>query len=996
MRACVRLWVGVAGVLLVGAGEASAKLSCAAQSACPDPSVVADVRAAVDDACPCDDASSAKRWKKCWKPVVKARAVAIGKADFPKSCRKDVLRALANSTCGRPDATLCRSVSKRGGEVCRVTKAARCNDPYDFGGFPSCADACDDLVAVPFPTTRELSTADLSSLEPDPGDGTLHFPVAPAALSDVHVGTIIVAGVGPSTPTGLLRAVLAVERDGDSLTLRTGQAPIQLAYRTLHVRFVRRAVLPAPAAAAARSSSRLPVARDEAIDVTQPFDFLLFDGDGDASTTNDQIAIDGTIGGGFDYEFGLDVDWDAIDSLPDFVWSCLVSFANVLTGGEPSCSIDDLLPEAKASFVVFPEVRADANVHGAAILNYEKELDLASETLTPIVVGPLVFVPVADVTARLEGGASGAFSTGIHGSALFKTSVTVSSKQTQMPRFAPPTLVRTDFGPNDTTVTLHARAKVGVGARLNVLLFGVTGPYATALGYGSLDADVFQDPCWSLHAGIDADLGIRVTSPALPLIGQVVLVDWRAPTVNPLDVELSTGACLAPPDESTLPPGSGPDAMRLANPTYTPWARSYSSPVEGAYAASPGNGVLFSDLERTIDGRYVRSGYGVLTLTKINDDGGLVWAHNLATGGGAPLPPTRAASASDGTILVASRSITPAIVLSRVTQDGTVVDAYGYDVPLETCNVDLTALAADDAGGAWIVGSCIGQPKSFVLHAHGSSATFHLIGDAPSLRLNVAERVGNDLFLAGASRDSGDPLVAMRLRADGTIAWSKRYDGCLEAPDAIPSAAIVGDQEDVTIAGSGGAQHNGIVVRLLADGSVGFATFPGFGFGAGSVFLLDSIAELPTTGYVAAGSTVQFTGTEPENVPSAALVGLDAAGHVLWANRYTFGAAGSYDASGHVAVRLSDDGGALATALVADPLNPLGGRLWAWKPFAKDGDIPFASGAATLSALDVADLPCAFTASDQPFVLTAVPIAAARVDVTSAPAPLTTAQQTAE
>ena len=119
--------------------------------------------------------------------------------------------------------------------------------------------------------------------------------------------------------------------------------------------------------------------------------------------------------------------------------------------------------------------------------------------------------------------------------------------------------------------------------------------------------------------------------------------------------------------------------------------------------------------------------------------------------------------------------------------------------------------------------------------------------------MNVVEPIGDDLFLAGSVTEGGDALVAFRLGADGTLTYAKRYDGCDEAPDAIPSAAIVGSQGEVTIAGSGGAQHNGLLLRLLADGRVGFVAFPGFGFGAADVFLLDSFAELPTTGYVAGG-----------------------------------------------------------------------------------------------------------------------------------------------
>src|SRR5215472_14047763 len=43
----------------------------------------------------------------------------------------------------------------------------------------------DEITALPFPTTVQLGTADLASLQPDPGDGTLTFTTPPAALSAV-------------------------------------------------------------------------------------------------------------------------------------------------------------------------------------------------------------------------------------------------------------------------------------------------------------------------------------------------------------------------------------------------------------------------------------------------------------------------------------------------------------------------------------------------------------------------------------------------------------------------------------------------------------------------------------------------------------------------------------------------------------------------------------------------------------------------------------------
>ncbi len=863
------------------------------------------------------------------------------------------------------------------------------------GAGCSSDDAGDEITAIPFPSTVELSSEDLVALEEDPGDGTLVFAVAPAGLDSVKVGSVLVAGVSPGTPAGLLRAVLAVERDGSRLTLRTAQAPIQLAYKKLHVRFSRSAAAVGTPRASVPTNQGVVLPKD--IDETAPFNYVLFDGDGDPSTRNDQIAVQGTIGGGFDYELGLDVDWGDIDALPDVVTSCLESFANVLMGELPSCSIDDLLPEAKVSFVVHPEVRVDVNLEGAAILAYEKEVDLASTTLAPVVIGPLVFVPTVDLTARLEGGASAQFSTGIHGSAVFRTAVRVSSKNSGNPDFDPPELESTDFGPNETSITLRAEAKAGIGARLNLLLFSVTGPYATALAYGAIEADVLADPCWSLHAGVEGDLGVKVTSPALPFIGHVILVDFRAPTVNPLDVEIASGECDAPPDGSSLPPGSGPDAERLANPTYTPWSRTFTSPVEGSLAGSPGNSTVFSDLQRTIDGHYLRAGFGVLALAKFSDRGDLVWARRLEYDGGLLLP-LRVLPTNDGALAIVSTAITADFVVTTMAQDGGVIDARAFDLPDNPCTASVTSVAPDGAGGLYIAGTCVGGPKAFLLHATNDGAIFRLFdpGAIPGISARVVANVEGDAFLSGAITEGGDGLFALRVTPQGEIVYAKRYDGCDAAPDAIPSAVIVGAGGEVTIAGSGGAQHNGILVRLRPDGSVGFASFPGFGFGAGSVFLLDSLVELPTTGYVAGGSGVQFTGVAPENVPSAALVGLDARGQILWATRYTFGADGGYESSGHVGVRLTDDGGVMATALVTDATNPLGGHLWAFKPFARDGSISFSPGAVTANPLGIADLDCTLTASDRAITATTSPVVVTRAEVMASPVSLTVAKQTAD
>jgi hypothetical protein len=462
------------------------------------------------------------------------------------------------------------------------------------------------------------------------------------------------------------------------------------------------------------------------------------------------------------------------------------------------------------------------------------------------------------------------------------------------------------------------------------------------------------------------------------------LVDVRTPTLSPLELEVSSGDCEAPPDQSTLPPGSGPDAIRLANPTYAPWSRTFVPPIDGGEAGQRSAGYV--DLQRTIDGHYVHSGSASRWLVKLTESGAPVWAQEFHTETDYVFP-RRVRSSDDAGLLMVSQPLPAPILLTRLAQDGSVIDARAYDVPGSSCGAEPTGVVSDGAGGAWVTGSCNGgEAQAFLLHV-GKDGTSYWNLHTDLLRLNLVERIGDDAFLAGSDPAAGS-LVALRVRPDGTLVYAKRYDACSERRYINPNAAVVGSEGDVTLAGSASDRSDATLVRILPDGSLGFATFIGFN----GEFLLYSLDELPTTGYVAGGLQYPFT-EDPSIVASAALVGFDGAGHVQWAKGYSFGAPGAYRRSGPVAVRLSDDGGVVATALLEDPF---GGALWALKPFAKDGFVEFLPGTASAMPLGVSNLDCSMTASNADIQLVPATVPTRSVDVMSAPHTLDVAAQTAD
>jgi hypothetical protein len=164
MRTGWALSIGAAAVLVViGPHPVAAKFKCDLPAKCTVPSVVDEVRAAVDTTCDCAGATSVKTYKKCWKPIFKQFASSLGKTGFPKACRKVVKATLGNSLCGRTGFVLCRKIKQRSGaESCRPKKETKCKDPYPpssaCGAFLTCAEACDPSSCVTTTTTTIMTT----------------------------------------------------------------------------------------------------------------------------------------------------------------------------------------------------------------------------------------------------------------------------------------------------------------------------------------------------------------------------------------------------------------------------------------------------------------------------------------------------------------------------------------------------------------------------------------------------------------------------------------------------------------------------------------------------------------------------------------------------------------------------------------------------------------------------------------------------------------------
>jgi hypothetical protein len=861
--------------------------------------------------------------------------------------------------------------------------------------FAGCASHGDEIEAVPFDATIMLKTSDLTNLAPDKGDGLLVFTPAPPALAAVKPGSVLVASASPLTPHGLLRVVKSRTNDGTSLTLETLNAPLQLAFQRVHLKIRPRssgvisALKGTPNDIEPRSLHARDIGRagpSQTANASYDADVLLFDGDGDPMTTDDQVEFKGSIEGTVTVGFTLDFDWgSATKELPDAVVSCL---ASLFLG--PAACLDALLPEAKVQMASDAHLSAKAALEGAALADFKKEIKILDVTLTPISLIPVPIVPVVTIVASVEGSASAGFSAGVHAGADITASVSLSSKHLDAVNYQPPKITRVDFGADPPAVTLQAELKASIGAQISILIADVTGPYARADIFAKLGADLTKKPCWGLGAGVESFLGITV-KPTLPIIGSITLFDWKASPFS-LDLPIANGSCTVPPSISTLPPGSGADAAHYATPTFAPWSRLVASPLDGSFAASPtGDGSDWTDILHTIDGRYLVTGSRMNGPLKLDAQRSTVtWSQRYHEGdaNGPALTARRSLQQLDTSIaLLTTGPDVASFGLLDIGQAGGIYNYQTVTVNDVNCAPTPRAFVADGAGGFYVAGACNDAQRGFVMRvaAEGTRGFAMTIADraGSAVSPSVLVAVGGGLVVSGEIHPATghDLMFVVRLDASGVPKAASAYEGCNDATDVSPTAGMANANGDVTLVGSASAHHVGFLGRLKSDGSVAFASFPGLDLGLSKIFVINAVAELPTTGYVVAGSTVDLLGAEPTNTPATALVGLDSIGRTLWSKRFTLFDAGVPVASGFPSMRLSDDGGVVLAAAAQARGGGEGGRLWAFEAVAKDGTLPgLAVDRAQLTDLGIIDVTCALTSkSFTPSLASLATTAATRV-----------------
>jgi hypothetical protein len=761
-------------------------------------------------------------------------------------------------------------------------------------GDESGASEPDVILAANTKVLDAPTLARITALSPD--RTTLTLSGSTPQVDALVPGDVIVAPVSAGTPTGLLRHVTTVDKNGPggAVVITTSEAGLTDAFERAHITY-HRELTTADGAPVTTASKRPGLGSIHPLDGASASvggaitlgvnNLVLFDLDGNESTKNDQVRMSGNVS--IQPSLDLVIDIEAFS---------LKTATFTLTGAE-SASLD-------------------VTVDGAYTFDKSKVVPAYQFSSITIPVGgvPLVFVP----DLRMRFGAKGALAVktemGATQTASFKAGVGYQNGQWG-------TIHEAELSAqlNPPQIDGKLTVKTYAGPELNLLLYGVAGPYVDLTGYLALAADTKSNPCWAVHGGIDAKVGVKVE-----LLGKnIANYDTE---INLLDKAVDSGTC------SALPPD-------------TFWSKTY-----GQTNATP-EGASFAP---TLDGGFVVVARSADLVTKLDAKGNVVWQHEFMN-----FHDVRSVVVlGDGTYAVAGTS--SGGWLAKLDASGKVLWSRRYTANAGAA-LDASTLVATKDGGFFLTGTAQATDGNLDVWAmktdkNGTPLWSKSIGGEKAERAEAArESADGHVIVVGTNGDAQGQAIS--IATDGTVSWQRQYGGLatVQSLQAIAPAPQGGFMLAGTI--QQGPGTHGWFVRIDGNGAMKNGSF-------GSVQYLPSnpdeayFAQIEVNGISAsqAGDDTYFgTGTIWD--------GMSTTTRRLWAFRVGLGATGaanmawsrSFDAAGedlgYSLGQLKD--GTLLVAGTSEKLgaNPVG-SLWFLRT-QQNGAISFANG----SGVSVESLP---------------------------------------
>ncbi len=337
--------------------------------------------------------------------------------------------------------------------------------------------------------TRVLSAdgrALLASFDMSTGD--VVFSGTTPQLAALKVGDLLASEPTPAAPYGFLRKVVSVTPQGAGLALATTPGSLREAIVQGDLAAVGR--LSAADLTGFKSLRPGVVSQPLAMGFTVPYSVVLHDGDGNPSTTGDQLRLTGSAG--FDIGYSVSMGFKA--------------------AYDPPFDVD---VSTKFVAILYFDQHASLGFEATGGVQFADEVPLGTYTFSPITffIGPVPVVLVPRVTvsveatghmdAQLSFGADETFSIQAGVSKDFGHGFTPVFDATLGGSATAPTLTPS-FPPPGFSMS------GGVKARGSLRLYGLVGPFAELKADAYFTGGIGATPPWRIRGGINGRVGVEV------------------------------------------------------------------------------------------------------------------------------------------------------------------------------------------------------------------------------------------------------------------------------------------------------------------------------------------------------------------------------------------------------------------------------------------------------------------------------------------------------
>ncbi|MDD4289006.1 MAG: carboxypeptidase regulatory-like domain-containing protein, partial [Atribacterota bacterium] len=362
-------------------------------------------------------------------------------------------------------------------------------------------------TTVKIPETTKVANEETEDqlIDVSPDHSSVTFAQTTTQLEELQPGDVLVMGITPQTPYGLLRKVVSVSRSRQSseVSVQTEPAKLEDAVeqgdfemtKSLSPDEVSRSVSHVQGVRSLAGTSRSP----GIYDFEYSLDALLYDGDDDPDTKYDNIEATGLLSFDYDIIFDGEIRWFKLQSLV---------FKNVV-------NIEENI-----------EVTVGGN-----LASFDESYELFTLYFAPIPVplGPVVIylTPQIDLIIGIEGNIYAQVTTDVTQTNTFTAGIELANGQWQPIASYDPA-----FDYNEPTLSAGADVKAYAGPQLECMIINLAGPHCNIFGYLDLHANTSEIPWWILNAGLEVSAGIEV---------EALTYHWTSPEYTLIDL------CTDPP-----------------------------------------------------------------------------------------------------------------------------------------------------------------------------------------------------------------------------------------------------------------------------------------------------------------------------------------------------------------------------------------------------------------------------------------------------------------